>query len=191
MVAMTSANSGEPSKEQFHRIVYSIWDFHQALSALTFLIEDCDLEGRYSKVELRRFRCYETQAIISFCRPFVASRAGAQLSCKKVGVSLTPAEKKLKDQMVHLRNKIVAHSDSEEMHYKGVTIDLDECDAVRAPWFIFDEGLHLGESQRSDLESLLRKLMQGLYHFAFELYKSDPERFEVYKLPVSMQDQQP
>ena len=45
---------------QLRRLVYSAWDFQQALSALTFLIEDCDYDRLHNVLELRRFRCYET-----------------------------------------------------------------------------------------------------------------------------------
>ena len=38
---------------QLQRLIYSTWDFQQALSALTFLMEECDLEARYNRVELR------------------------------------------------------------------------------------------------------------------------------------------
>lgn len=31
---------------QLHHLIYSTWDFQQALSALTFLMEECDFEAR-------------------------------------------------------------------------------------------------------------------------------------------------
>ncbi|MFW0888847.1 UNVERIFIED_CONTAM: hypothetical protein MKS84_19340 [Pseudomonas sp. JL1] len=186
---MTRKIRAEPSEEQFHRIVFSIWDFQQALSALTFLEEECDLTGMYSRVELRRFKCYETQSIISFARPFVTSRSGIQLSAKRIGVTFTPEERKHRNQILLLRNKIVAHSDTEEMHYKVETLEFSGKDSFKAPWFIFDESLLLTENQRRDFESLLRKLINGLHEFAFQLCKSNPERFEFYKIPISVQKQ--
>lgn len=186
---MVATSPDEPTDEQFHRIVYSIWDLQQALSALTFLADECDPAESYSRVELRRFRCYESQAIISFARPFGATRSGVQLSVKKVGVSLSARERRLMDQILHLRNKIIAHSDSEEMHYKSELLDLGGSESMSAPWFTFDEGLLLSETQREDLESLLRRLLQGVMSYVFRLCKSNPERFQRYKLPVSMQEQ--
>jgi hypothetical protein len=186
---MTRKIPAEPSEEQFHRIVFSIWDFQQALSALTFLAEECDLTGMYSRVELRRFKCYETQSIISFARPFVTSRSGIQLSAKRIGVTFTPEERKHRNQILLLRNKIVAHSDTEEMHYKVETLEFSGTNSFNAPWFIFDESLLLTENQRRDFESLLRKLINGLHEFAFQLCKSNPERFEFYKIPISVQKQ--
>ncbi|SDU17691.1 hypothetical protein [Pseudomonas moraviensis] len=182
---MTRKIPVEPSEEQFHRIVFSIWDFQQALSALTFLEEECDLTQKYSRVELRRFKCYETQSIISFARPFVASRSGIQLSAKRVGVNLTSEEREHSNEILLLRNKIVAHSDTEEMHYKVQTLEFGGQNSIKAPVFIFDEGLLLTGKQRRDFESLLRKLIHGLHEFAFQLCKSNPERFEFYKVPIS------
>lgn len=186
---MVATSPDVPTDEQFHRVVYSIWDFQQALSALTFLADECDPAGSYSRVDLRRFRCYESQAIISFARPFGATRSGVQLSAKKVGVSLSASEKRLMDQILHLRNKIIAHSDSEEMHYKSELLDIGGGKPLSAPWFTFDERLILTETQREDLVSLLRRLLHGVMSYAFELCKSNPERFQRYKLPVSMQAQ--
>jgi transcription elongation factor Elf1 len=142
----------------------------------------------YSKIDPRRFKCYENQAIISFCKPFVKSRSGVQLSCKKCGLRLDTAEKKLKKELIDIRNKITAHSDSEEMHYKGVTIEIGGDSDDRAPFFIFDEGLCLSNDQRRTLETLLHKMIGGLIEHTFKLAALCPERFDIYKLPKSMKD---
>lgn len=178
-----------PSSEQLHRVVYSIWDFQQALSALTFLMEDCDQEKKYTKIELRRLRCYETQAIISFCRPFSASRAGVQLNSKALGLTLNADEKALKKELIYIRNKIVAHSDEKEMHYKSVTVEIDGDSEYKAPYFIFDESLYLNIEQWHMLESLLQRLIHALIKYTFNLCELSPERFEEYRIPKSMVDQ--
>lgn len=175
--------SSKITEEQFHRLVYSNWDFQQALSALTFLCEDCDLEQAYSKVQLRRFKCYENQAIMSFCRPFSTSRAGVDLSLRLIGVYLTEPEKHLKERLLYLRNKIVAHSDSDEMHYKGVTIDVGDDVDLQVPLFLYDEGLELGAEERELLDGLIRKLMHGIAEVSVGLCRSNPERFNTYKRP--------
>ena len=180
-----------PSAEQFHRTVYAIWDFQQALSALTFLLEECDLNSTYNKIQIRRFKCYESQAIISFCRPFAQSKNGSQLSLKRIQLTLSTDESKLKEDILHLRNKIVAHSDSEEMHYKGVLIDIEDSLKLKAPLLIFDEGLHLSLKQIQNLELLLRKLMSAITEYTFILSKSYPELFETYKVPASSSNKSP
>ncbi|MDA7085484.1 hypothetical protein PH586_03640 [Pseudomonas sp. SA3-5] len=174
-----------PSAEQFHRTVYAIWDFQQALSALIFLLEECDLSSKYTKAQIRRFKCYESQAIISFCRPFAQSKNGSQLSLKRIQVTLGADESRLKKDVLHLRNKIIAHSDSEEMHYKGVLIGIEDPLELKAPLLIFDEGLHLSLNQIQNLELLLRKLISAITEYTFILCKSYPELFETYKIPAS------
>lgn len=183
---MQSPERNSISDAQLDRIVYSIWDFQQALSALTFLIEDCDLAEQYSRVELRRYRCYEAQVIISFCRPFVDSRASSSLSLKRVGLRLSADEIALKTRLLHLRNKIIAHSDYEEMHYKGVTFEIPNASAQKLPLFVWDEGVQLDDTCRRQLEALLRRLMASLYNFSARLCQEDASRFEVYKVPASM-----
>lgn len=174
-----------PTAEQFHRTVYAIWDFQQSLSALTFLIEDCDLKSNYTKAELRRLKCYESQIIISFCRPFTQSQGGSQLSLKRIQATLSADEIKLKEDLIHLRNKIIAHSDSEEMHYKGTVIKINGNPEINAPLLIFDEELLLSSCQIKSLELLLRKFISAITEYTFVLCKSHPELFETYKIPTS------
>lgn len=173
------------SERQLNRVIYSIWDFKQALSALTFLMEDCDLDAKYSTIELRRFRCYEAQAVVAFSRPFTDTRSGATLSLKKIGMKLSVEETLLKDELLRLRNKIVAHSDDEEMHYKGVTMEIGGT-AEKLPLFVWDEGLYLSGDQRSALASLLHRLIAALIDVTYHLCKTEPSRFDVYKLPASI-----
>ena len=51
------------------RLLYSLNDLQQALSASAFLHE-LDEGEEYSKVDLRRFRCFETTLVIAYTRPF-------------------------------------------------------------------------------------------------------------------------
>jgi hypothetical protein len=74
--------SSKLSDAQLQRIIYSLWDFQQALSAITFLLEECDFGAKYHFVELRKFRCYETNIIVSFTRPFETSRGHTSLGLK-------------------------------------------------------------------------------------------------------------
>lgn len=81
------------TKDELIRIIYSQWDMQQALSALTFLLEDCDFEQKYSRAEIRKFMCYEANLIISFSRPFIQSRGKSILNLKKMGISLSESDK--------------------------------------------------------------------------------------------------
>ena len=87
----------DPEKVKQHaerrrrRLLYSLNDLQQALSACSFLYE-CDEQGTYSKSELRRFRCYETTLVVAYGRPFSQPLAGGipPLSTKMIGLKLSP-----------------------------------------------------------------------------------------------------
>jgi hypothetical protein len=70
------------------RLLYSLGDFQLALSACEFLSE-CDADKKYSKIELRRFRCYETAMVTAYTRPFSQSKGMVpKLSLEMTGVQL-------------------------------------------------------------------------------------------------------
>jgi hypothetical protein len=107
---------------QLTRVIQACGDFQQALSALTFLSEECDYAATYSTAELRKFQCYENAAIVAFARPFEVSRGRAVLGLRAIGVRLTSSEEHLKNKIIELRRKVVAHSDDERMHFKISTM---------------------------------------------------------------------
>ena len=130
------------TEAQLLRAIYASWHLQQALSALTFLLEECDFEETYKRIELRRFRCFETTLIISMARPFENSRTGSQLSMRALGIKLSPEYRVLLDRVMHIRRKIIAHSDEEEMHFRTSTFPIDDGE-FNFPHFQFNEGLHL------------------------------------------------
>lgn len=172
------------SEQQLTRTIYSLWDFQQALSALTFLLEDCDFKEKYNKIELRRFRCYESTLIISIARPFETTRGGTTIGLKALGVRLTEEQKNLVDMILDLRRKIIAHSSEEEMHFR-VSIFPVLDDEYNFPHFQFNEGLHLGEKELRQLELFLRELMKAITAFFFRLGQDQPELLQKYKEPAS------
>lgn len=169
---------------QLHRLIYSTWDFQQALSALTFLMEECDFEARYNPVELRKFRCYESSLVISFARPFEPSRGQTTLGLRAIGLQLTPQEIELKDAMLSLRRKVIAHSDEQLMHFRASTHPLEDS-PFSLPQLQFIESLYIKETQCRPLEELLRKLIAGICKALFALAQVEPERLNLYKQPNS------
>lgn len=102
--------------EQLTRLMLSSIDFRHALSAATFLLEECDWDARYRNEELRRFKCYETTLVVTYSRPFSRSRGrSAPFRWALLGKAfeLLPEEKVLHDKMIELRNKLHAHSDDD------------------------------------------------------------------------------
>ncbi len=57
------------------RLLYSIHDLELALSAIVFLGE-CDPDERYDRAAIRRFRCYETAAIVAYARRVLSIGGG-------------------------------------------------------------------------------------------------------------------
>lgn len=171
------------SDAQLLRITYSLWDFQQALSALTFLMEECDFEAKYSVVQLRRFRCYESTVIISFARPFELSRGQTVIGLKAIGVQLTQEERRLKERIMKLRRKVIAHSDENAMHFNIQLMEPLEGNELKLPLVRFAESLHFSASELRPLETLLARLTSSITTVLFRLAQTNPERIQGYKTP--------
>lgn len=173
------------TEQQLIRAVYSTWDFQQALSALTFLLEDCDFSRQYDKVSLRRFRCYESTLILSMARPFESTRSGTTIGLRALGIKLSEDERKLVAKILDLRRKVVAHSAEEEMHFRSTSFTVLDGE-FRFPHLQFNEGLHLEESELKELEVLLRSLTGKLADYFFRIVQEQPELLEKYREPGSI-----
>lgn len=172
------------TEKQLERAIYSQWDFQQALSSLTFLLEDCDFQKEYDKISLRRFRCYEANLIISMARPFETTRRETTIGLRALEIKLTENEKKLLDKVMYLRRKIIAHSVEEEMHYRASTFTILGGEFT-FPYFQFNEGLLLMEAELLELEKFLRSLKHQLEEFFIELAQKKPELLNKYRQPES------
>lgn len=170
---------------QLIRVIQSCGDFQQALSALTFLSEECDYTAKHSTVELRKFQCYENAAIVAFARPFEVSRGRAVLGLRAVGVRLSASEEQLRKKVIDLRRKVVAHSDDERMHFKMSTFLPTEDSSVVLPVLLFQESLRLELTEMEALQTLLRKLVHGIGVTIFALAQNQPLRLNVYKQPIN------
>lgn len=167
--------------QQLDRLVYSLWDFQQSLSALTFLMEDCDFEAKYKLVELRRFRCYETSTIVSFARPFEVGRGEVAIGLRAIGCVFDEGERALQERLLALRHKVVAHSDEEWMEFAGTVREVED-GLISIPYFHFRESLHLSAADLRPLEALLRKLTSTIYRGLFQLAQENPARLDRRKI---------
>jgi hypothetical protein len=104
-----------------------------------------------------------------------------------VGYKLSKEEKELFEKVKDARNKVLAHSDDEEMHFKAVNLDLgpDDFDFT-FPHIVYDEGLFFEKSEIRILENLLRHLRHNIYSVLIEYSQTHPDKFEKYKQPASM-----
>jgi hypothetical protein len=127
----------------FIRMMYSLTDLQLALSAITFLSE-CERGKPISKVELRRYKCYETTALIAYTRPFVESRGGSHLTFRMFNFSPSESQLAIHHEVMTLRNKLIAHSDFDIMrmvsrHFKiPMRAGEEEFVVFEA---VFDEGI--------------------------------------------------
>jgi hypothetical protein len=165
-----------------HRIFYSSWDFQQALSAMTFVLEECDFDAKYSRVQLRKFRCFETTAIVSFSRPFKVGRGRKALDLTAIGFEFSEDEERLKSKVLWLRDKIVSHSDEEEMEYRSSSFEAFDDSGIRMPVVTFRESLYLERAEYRAFESLLRRLLYAIAQYKFDFAQANPELFEQLKL---------
>jgi hypothetical protein len=157
-------------------------DIQLALSAADFL-QECDPESSISKVELRRYKCYKTTAIVAYARPFSESRGGVpKLSMKMIGVRLDDQNQALHDKIIELRNQVVAHSDEEMMRMVVRIDDLNIGNGETVPFIntAFDEGLDfVGYGPVSQLLTLFHTVFSGIYLTLFEDARANPEKFDI------------
>jgi hypothetical protein len=163
--------------------LYSLGDFQLALSAAAFLGE-LDENGTYSKVELRRFRCYETTAVISYTRPFSSSLGNVpRLTLAMTGAQLSDEQQDLHERLMRLRNKVVAHSDAEMMrmrsHAARMEIDSDFSYVFLHP--VFDQGLTFVGMELVALNELLHIVFHSTYTRLLHEAQERPEEFNFLK----------
>jgi hypothetical protein len=165
------------------RLLYSLGDFQLALSAAAFLSE-CDPEAKYSNVELRRFRCYETTIIIAYTRPFSQSKGGIpHLSLKMVGATLSAEQKKLHQKLMNLRNKVIAHSDADMMRMvsKAHLTKFDNGFKFVYLQTAFDEGLTFIGDELIALDELLHLMFSAMYTKLLKEAQMRPKDFDIRK----------
>ena len=128
----------EMSDAQKLRLIYSVRDFQLALSAVDFFLE-MDEAATYSKIELRRFRCYLETAVIAYSRPFTRSPGLPPLKFEVLGLAPTVAQLDLHQRLKVYRDKVVAHSDAERMRILVTSVSPQSKFVL--PIFNYDEGL--------------------------------------------------
>lgn len=164
-------------RELLKRLVIAHADLQQALSAITFLGEELDENDRYSKVELRRLKCFETTFIVSYGRAFTKSNGRYdQLPLKRIGIRLKPRERDLHELIIKLRQTVHAHSDEDFAH---VRLDVSTMDLPNGPFALphlqFDHGLEFSDfSKREAAAYIIRKIMSGLLQAVQKLAVRQP-----------------
>ncbi len=171
------------ASRHYLRLLYSLGDFQLALSAAAFL-GDCDHDTKYSKIELRRFRCYETTVIIAYTRPFSQSKGEIPpLTLKMTGAILSGEQKELHRKLVKLRNKVIAHSDAELMRMVSKTLLTTFDDGFEFVFLqaAFDEGLTFVGLDLINLNELLHLVSGAVYTKLLKESQKRPKDFDIRK----------
>ncbi|MGO4405201.1 hypothetical protein AB4Z10_13185 [Bosea sp. RAF48] len=149
----------------FKRLVLSVRDLSHAGSAIAFIEEEVDHDGRYPLAAVRKFLCYETTLIVSYCRPFSESRGDIpSLSYGALGIKLSPFTRALHDDLISKRNTIFAHSDASQVAYRAPVV-MKGRDGAGEPFTTlfpprFNEGIML-DYQRVQQAKILNKSLLG------------------------------
>lgn len=173
----------DAQRRQRLRLLYSLGDFQLALSAATFLSE-CDLDEKYSKVELRRFRCYETTMVMGYTRPFSEAKGEIpRLTLKMAGAKLDDKQRALHQKFLRLRNKVIAHSDAEMMRIVTKSHSMKFDDGRDFVFFetVFDEGLSFVGLDLVWANELLHIVHGAVYEKLIEQVQLQPAEFDLRK----------
>lgn len=171
----------------FQRLLLSLRDFAHARSAITFVREDVDFEAKYHLAELRRFQCYETTLIVSYCRPFSESRGGIpRLSYKTLGINLSPFVRALHDSLIAKRNKIFAHSDADHVEY-SMPVVMHSNNQQGHPFTTlypprFREGTLLTEAEFEQVSVLVNDVSNAVMHMLQAMHGNFVDRLPAHTL---------
>lgn len=178
---MPDRKTGRVADSEPHqlRLFYSLRDIQIALSAFDFLLE-VDPEASYSRVELRRFRCFLDAGVIAYCRPFTATQGVPTLSFRQVSLRPTLAQADLHERLKEYRNKVVAHSDADRMRIAVSAETPFEDRDIQLPIMVWDEGLPFLD-ERDEIIIWLRELRHALSAATFELVQAAPRPYELRK----------
>jgi len=170
------------------RLMISVRDFQEALSAATFLLEEVDQSEKYPLAEIRRFRCYETAMVIAYARPFSMARGEVgPLQPKDTGLSMNAAEKSLHTKLITHRNTVYGHSDAEfvEIHVTRFHLPLDH-DPAGFDCLIprFEERMRFSLTEIHTIHEMLHKLVHALTRQCQKFGASFKDRFTTYTIGV-------
>lgn len=123
------------------RLVQSLADFQMACSAVEFMCE-LDEDCLVTRVERRRYRCFEDTAVIAYGRVFANANNLPMLSFKQINISPNSDERALHERLLERRNKVVAHSDADRQRISFTTECFSwENKQVMMPRLDFDDAL--------------------------------------------------
>ena len=166
----------------FQRLLLSLRDFAHARSAITFIREEVEFDRKYPLSELRRFQCYETTLVVSYCRPFSESSGSVpRLSYGKLGIKLSPFVRGLHENLMSKRNRIFAHSDASEVGYALPTV-MHSNDQQGRPFTTllpprFNEGTILTEAEFEQVSVLVNDVTNAVMRLIQSMHGNFADRY--------------
>lgn len=164
------------------RLLVALGDFQMALSAATFLAE-CEPHVKYSMVDLRRFRCFETTLIVAYSRPFKADSKRFKWSVEDLGLNLSEHELELHQEILNRRDKIYAHTDQEMVSLQSDAIAVfEDKPGIMLPVVSFDEGLFYIGSRNYMVQEMLHGITSVLGTRVFDIAQENPKALKIRKM---------
>lgn len=164
---------------RLNRLMLSSRDFQQALSAATFLYED--MEDARSLADLRRLRCYETNMVVAYARPFSQAHGPVKrLSLDALAIELDDKETDLHRHLIERRNRLYAHSDADVVPFSvevWATAMPDERPDFEFVMPKFDEACAFGPMEALRIQELCRKLLHATILSTQSLKEQFADRF--------------
>jgi hypothetical protein len=121
--------------------------------------------------------------IIAYTRPFTQSRGATMpLTMKMIGLKLSDDRQELHNQLMEMRNKTVAHSDSEMMRMTTRPFDVLMSDGEPPIYMlqtVFDEGVSLIGSLLIQTNEMLHEVYQAVYRTLHNELQENPGCFEL------------
>ncbi|WP_417243623.1 hypothetical protein [Celeribacter sp.] len=164
------------------RMMSALGDLSLARSGMVFLAEAHE-DVHYDFEDLRRFRCFEHAAIISYCRPFTAKGKFPKLGLKQCGINLSEKENELHRRVLRMRDKMVAHSDEEFMNFTSMILPIDVSQSdLRVPIVRHDEGIYFSKyMDQIEFRELITTIEFGVYRKLLETAHKEPEKLNLVK----------
>lgn len=173
---------------KLNRLMLSGRDFQQALSAATFLIEESD-EAR-GLAGLRRLRCFETNMVVSYARPFSQAYGDVRpLKLSDLDLEMKKGWQDMHERLVRLRNKLFAHSDADAVPMSVTVLNAIMGDGRPDFPFVmprFDEHLTFTDEEVWLIQDICRQALHATLEKTQTLGIDFRDRFHVHDIDMSI-----
>lgn len=169
------------------RLMLSGRDFQQAHSAATFLCEE--MEAARGLAALRRLRCFETNVVVSYARPFSQAHGAVKpLRLSDLNLEMKAGWEEMHQRLIRLRNKLFAHSDADIVPMSVTVLNTIMGDERPDFPFVmprFDEGLSFSDKEVWLIQDLCRHAIHATLVRTQELGIAFKDRFHIHDIDLT------